>query len=164
MNSFRAFFCSLLLLMAPPMYAEPPVGYPFVHYDEGLKRAAASGRPVFLYFGRYGCGYCGKVNAETFSSPKVREVYTRHYELVYLDAESGHRIRLPSGEWITESELGARLNVFSTPVFLYLQPDGTPIFRAPGYKTVADLLAFDRFIQSGAWRRQTINEFLEQRR
>lgn len=151
----------LAMLVSLPGRAEPPSGYPFVAYDEGLRQAQQSGRRIFLYYGRYGCGYCGKVNAETFTDPRIHDVYTRHYVLVYLDAESGRRIRLPSGEWITEMELGARLNVFSTPVFLYLEPDGRVIFRAPGYKTVADLLAFDGYVQSGAYRRQTINQFLE---
>lgn len=151
----------LLFLVTVTAHAEPPKGYPFVSYDEGLRQAQAKGKKIFLYFGRFGCGWCGKTNAETFSDADLRKLYTEHYVLVYVDAESGKRLQLPSGERITEMELGARLNVFATPVFLYLEPNGKVIFRAPGFKTVTDFRDFDRYVQSGSYKKQGIMEFLK---
>ena len=152
-----------LMLFAGWAQGEPPKGYPFVAYDEGLRQAQAKGKKIFLYFGRFGCGWCGKTNAETFSDPALRRLYTEHYVLVYVDAESGERLQLPNGERITEMELGARLNVFATPVFLYLEPSGEVILRAPGFKTVKDFRDFDRYVQSGSYKRQGIMEFLKGR-
>lgn len=143
-------------------FADPPEGYPFVAYDEGITRAHKLNKKAFLYFGRFGCGYCGKTNVETFSDKSLRELYSKNYVLIYVDAESGKRLQLPSGERITEMELGARLNVFATPVFLYLEPEGEVILRAPGYKTVKDFTDMDRFIQGGHYKTQSINEFLKQ--
>lgn len=140
--------------------ADPPKNYPFVAFDEGLVEASKNNKKIFLYYGRYGCGYCGKVNAETFSNKKLREQLIKNYVLVYLDGESGKRLQLPGGEQITEMELGARLNVFSTPVFLYMEPDGKVIFRAPGYKTVDDFQSFNRYILEGHYKNKNINEFL----
>jgi thioredoxin-related protein len=82
--------------------------------------------------------------------------------LVYVDAESGRRLTLPDGERITEMELGARFNVFATPVFIYLEPDGTPIFKAPGYKTVKEFEDFDRYVQGGHYKRQSLLQFLKE--
>ncbi len=149
-----------LALLAGAAVADPPAGYPFLAYDEGLERAQAQDKRIFLYFGRYGCGWCEKTNEETFSDPGLRELYTEHYVLVYVDAESGRRLTLPNGERITEMELGARLNVVATPVFAYLEPDGTPIFRAPGFKTIEDFELFDRYVRGGHYRRQSFSEFL----
>ncbi len=150
----------LCLLVSSIGWADPPAGYPFVAYDEGLRLARQQNKKIFLYFGRYGCGYCGKTNVETFSNRDLRKLYIKHYILVYVDAESGRRLTLPEGERITEMELGARLNVFSSPVFLYLEPSGEIILRAPGYKTVKDFEDFDRYVQGGYYRNQSINEFL----
>ena len=145
-----------------PLLADPPADYPFVDFDEGLRQAQAEGKKVFLYFGRYGCGWCDKTNQETFSDAGLKRLYTSHYALVYVDAESGRRLTLPTGERITEMELGARLNVFATPVFAYLEPDGELIFKAPGYKTVDEFRDFDRYVQSGRYREQGLLEFLAQ--
>lgn len=149
-----------VLSPAPGALADPPARYPFVNYDEGLRRAQAQDKKVFLYFGRYGCGWCEKTNKETFSDPGLRELYTRHYVLVYVDAESGERLRLPTGERITEMELGARLNVYATPVFAYLEPSGELIFKAPGFKTVEDFREFHRYVHGGYYKHQTISDFL----
>ena len=150
-----------LVLVAGAAFAEPPNGYPFVAYDEGLRQAQAKGKKIFLYFGRFGCGWCGKTNAETFSDAELRALYSKNYVLVYVDAESGDRLQLPNGERITEMELGARLNVFATPVFLYLEPSGEVILKAPGFKTVKDFRDFDRYVQSGSYKHQGIMEFLK---
>lgn len=159
----RALLLLIPLLMFPglrPAQADPPEGYPFVSYDAGFARARAENRPVFLYFGRYGCAWCDKTNREAFSNPKLRELYTRRYVLVYVDAESGKRLTLPSGERITELELGSRMKVLATPVFAYLHPDGKEIFRIPGIQSTRDFMLYDRFIAEGHYRKESIRDFL----
>lgn len=143
--------------------ADPPDNYPFLNYGEGLRQAKAQHKPIFIYFGRFGCGYCEKTNVESFSNTALRERYIKNYVLVYLDAESGKRLRLPTGEPVTEAEMGARLNVFATPVFLYADMNGKILFRAPGFKTAEEFMAFDRYIQSGRYKTQSINEFLSKK-
>jgi len=158
--------CGLLLLgwlFALPGLANPPDGYEFVAYDQGMRIARQSGKKVFLYFGRYGCGYCTRTNVETFSDPGLHDLYTNNYVLVYVDAEGGNRLHLPNGERITEAELGARLNVYATPLFLYLEPDGEQVLRVPGFKTVEDFRDFDAFVQGGHYRKMSINAFLAER-
>ena len=150
-----------LLLCSSLLWAQPPKGYPFVSFDVGMAQAQKSHKKLFVYFGRFGCGYCAKVNRETFVDAALRKLYIKHYVLVYVDAESGDRLTLPDGERLSGMELGAKLNVFSTPVFLYMDPDGKLILRAPGYKTVKDFLDFDRYVEGGYYQHQSINDFLK---
>lgn len=151
------FLCGVLGTSA---FADAPEGYPFLPYDEGLRLAAEQDKPVFLYFGRYGCGWCEKTNKESFSDAELRKLYTEHYVLVYVDAESGRRMTLPDGERITEMELGARLNVFATPVFGFLRPDGERIFTVPGFKTADEFRDYHRYVSGGHYREQGLFEFL----
>ncbi|QKT03241.1 thioredoxin family protein [Ectothiorhodospiraceae bacterium 2226] len=140
--------------------AEPPAGYPFVTYEEGVRQAQAEDKPIFLYFGREGCGWCDKTNKETFSDAALRERYTENYVLVYVDAESGRRLTLPTGERITEMELGVRLRVFATPVFAYLDSQGERLYSAPGFKTVEDFKDIDRYVRGGHYQHLSLTEFL----
>jgi thioredoxin-related protein len=152
---------ALLIILFPLLaWGDPPQDYPFVSYDRGLKAAQASSKPIFLYFGRYGCAWCAHTNKETFSNPALRKLYIDHYELVYVDAESYKRLTLPSGERISEAELGARFKAFATPLFVYLTPQGKEIFKAPGFKTVQDFLDFDRYVTGGYYKTQTLLDFL----
>ena len=144
---FRPLAALLLFLITLSVQAEAPQGYPFLSFDKAMQQAAAEGKPVFVYFGRYGCGYCEKTNKEAFSDPRVRERYTRNYVLAYVDSESGKRLRLPSGERITERELGTRYKAFVTPVFSFLDPAGELALRLVGVQRTEDLLNADRQMQ-----------------
>ena len=150
----------LAMLWTGALLADPPPGYPFVGFDQGLAAAKASGKPVFLYFGRYGCAWCDHTNKKTFSDAALKQLYSDHYVLVYVDAESGRRLTLPSGERITEAEFGARLQAFATPLFVYLTPQGEKIMQVPGFKTVQDFRDYDRYVRGGHYRDKTLLQFL----
>ena len=152
--------CLGMLLLSQLALAEPPDGYPFVSFDAGLRLAKEQKRPIFLYFGRFGCGWCDKTNKEAFSDPGLRKLYTKNYVLVYVDSESGKRLRLPSGERITEADLGVRYKAFATPLFLFMLPDGTEIARIPGVKTTQDFLDYDRYMSGAYYKSQTLMQFL----
>jgi thioredoxin-related protein len=150
----------LLIALSGRAIADPPHDYEFVTYDQGLRIAAKESKPIFLYFGRYGCAWCDWTNKETFSNPDLRKLYTDHFVLVYVDAESGKRLTLPSGERITEAELGARFKAYATPLFVYLDSAGNEIFKAPGFKTVDDFRDFDRYVVEGHYKTKKLMEFL----
>ncbi|MDH3948185.1 MAG: thioredoxin family protein [Gammaproteobacteria bacterium] len=143
----RAVLLLVITLIALPVMAEAPQGYPFQSFDKAMQQAEAENKPLFVYFGRYGCGYCEKTNKEAFSDNGVREAYTRNYVLAYVDSESGKRLRLPSGERITEREVGTRYNAFVTPVFTFMTPDGQPLMRLVGVQRIEDLTEADKKVQ-----------------
>jgi thioredoxin-related protein len=137
----------LSLFLSTVVNAEAPAGYPFLPFDQAMVQARAEHKPLFVYFGRYGCGYCEKTNREAFSNDKVRATYIQHYVLAYVDAESGKRLRLPSGERITERELGTRYDAFVTPVFSFMNADGEVLLRLVGVQRVEDLTEADLKVQ-----------------
>jgi thioredoxin-related protein len=53
-------------------WADPPPDYPFVSYDKGLTMARETGKPIFLYFGRYGCAWCDHTNKQSFSNAELK--------------------------------------------------------------------------------------------
>jgi len=147
------------LCWVDPAGAEPPPGYAFMRYDEGLRQAAADNTRVFVYFGRYGCGFCDKTNKVGFADAQVKNAYSKHYVLVYVNSESMDRLTLPSGERITEMQLGERLNTLGTPVFFFLEPDGTQILKVYGYQDPQQLLSMDRYVQSGNYDKVSFSDF-----
>ena len=79
-----------------------------------------------------------------------------------MDAEGGRRLTLPSGERLTEMELSARLKALVTPVFIYMDTDGQPILKVPGFQTVKDFSKYDQYIYGGYYKNQTLAKFLAQ--
>ncbi|MEK7815972.1 MAG: thioredoxin fold domain-containing protein [Pseudomonadota bacterium] len=162
MSTRRRWLAAALLAfgVALTAHAEPPENYPFLSYDDGFRQARAQGKRVFLYFGRLGCGWCDKTNKESFSDSALRALYIEHYVLVYADAESGRRLTLASGERITEMELGVRMKAFATPLFAWLEPDGTTIAKVAGVQSVKDFRDYDRFVHGGEYRHKDFKQFI----
>ncbi len=156
----RTILAAILLASATAALADPPPGYPFVDHDAGMRLAQREARPILLYFGRYGCAWCDHVNRKTFSDPGLKQLFSENYVLIYVDAEGGKRLRLPSGERLTEGELGARLGAFATPLFVFMTPEGKVIAKIPGFKTVDDFKDYDRYVRGGHYRTRTLPEFL----
>lgn len=150
----------VFMLGSTGVMAEPPINYPFIAFDEGLRLAKENNKPLFVYFGRFGCAWCDEVNKKTFVDTELRELYIQNYVLVYVDAESGKRLRLPSGERITEANLGVRYKVFGTPMFLYLDSTGKELASIPGIQSVQDFRNYDRYVTQGHYRTQTLIQFL----
>ncbi|MFZ0469281.1 MAG: thioredoxin fold domain-containing protein [Thiogranum sp.] len=148
-----------VLSLVCPARAEPPPGYSFQRYDDGLRQAAADNKRVFVYFGRYGCGFCDKTNKVGFADPAVKQAYSKNYVLVYVNSESMDRLTLPSGERITEMQLGERMNTLGTPVFFFLEPDGKQILKVYGYQDPKRLLNMDSYIQSGNYDKVSFSDF-----
>ena len=141
-------------------FADPPQGYPFLSYDQGLRTAKEQNKKIFVYFGRFGCAWCDEVNKKTFVDPDLKALHIKNYVLVYVDAESGKRLRLPSGERITEADLGTHYRVFGTPMFVYLETDGKVITSIPGIQTVQNFRDYDRFVMEGHYKSQSLVEYL----
>lgn len=157
----RQLICLIgLFLLVPTLYAGPPKGYPFLAFDEGVRKAIISRKKLFIYFGREGCSWCIQTNKEAFSKKKVFQRYTRHYVLVYVDTESGDRLTLTSGERVTEAEYAARMQSFVTPVFIFMEPDGKVLLRVLGLKTAKDLINYDRYVHGGFYKKKTLQKFL----
>ena len=151
--------CALFTLS--PALADPPEGYAFTDYDTGLAKARAEAKPILLYFGRYGCAWCDHTNRRTFSDPGLKTIFNEHYALIYVDAEGSKRLRLPTGERITEAELGARLGAYATPLFVFFTPEGRQVAKVPGFKTVDDFRDYDRYVRGKHYEQQGLMEFLK---
>ena len=151
-------------VVAPVSYADPPPGYTFLHYDEALKAARQQNKKIFVYYGRYGCGFCEKTNKESFSDPALKKIYTEHYILTYVDAEGGRRLTLPNGERVTEMELGSRLKAKVTPVFIYTDADGKSLLKVPGFQSVKDFIKYDQYIHDEHYKKKSLEQFLSQPR
>ena len=112
-----AYLIAGLLALPMRVLADPPDAYPFLSFDRAMAQSRSDGKLLFVYFGRYGCGYCEKTNKEAFVDPEVKERYTSHYVLAYVDAESGRRT-LDIRHAFGRDNAAGREDGFSPPRFI----------------------------------------------
>lgn len=153
----------LLLLFSLQLPAAPPEGYRFLSYGEAMAQASEQERPVFLYFGRFGCSVCLRMHQEVFSDERVKAHYNAHYVLAYVDTEGSDRITLPSGERITEMQLASRARILGTPTFVFFAPDQRPLMKLAGFQGVDEMIRYDDYIDGAHYRSKTLEEYLAAR-
>jgi uncharacterized protein YyaL (SSP411 family) len=88
-------------------------------FEAGLAQAQQSGKPILLSFHTPGCGWCRKLDAETFTDAKVLEL-SHHYVCVRVDSD-------------VDGDVVGRFRVLEYPMTMILSPKGTEVARFAGY-------------------------------
>jgi thioredoxin-related protein len=162
---FRTLIC-VVLLLAGAAQARVPEGWPFVDYNEAVRIAKQSNKPMFVYFGFETCPYCIYLNEHTLSFTALRQRYSEHYVLAYFDirGKADDIITLPSGEKLTRGQAIRKLKGSPVPAWSFVAADGREIMLRRGSRTKPDaFIKFDQYVTSGVWPQTTFEEFLAQR-
>ncbi len=88
-------------------------------YEAGLALARQSGKPLLFSFHTPGCGWCQKLDAETFTDPTVVDL-TRQFVCVRLDSD-------------VDIAAVARYQVMEYPTTLFADARGKELARLTGY-------------------------------
>lgn len=106
----------------------------WLSYDEGLARAKAEGKHVFVDFTTSWCGWCKKMEKETFSRPDVIDLVNNNFIPVRVDGDSNNELNI-EGFQITEKKLSrSEFGVRGYPTFWFLKSDGSKLGNITGYK------------------------------
>ncbi len=150
----------IFLICLQTVLAAPPEGYRFLALTEALQQAGAEHKPMFLYFGRYGCSTCRKMHKEVFSDAGLMQQFNEQFILAYVDTESDNRIRLANGERTTEMQFATRNRILGTPTFVYFAPEHKPMFQKAGFQTVQQLAKYNTFIADGIYKTSSLEQYL----
>lgn len=87
------------------------------------------------------CGWCKKMDKETFTDPKVIAHINANYYAVKLNAENTQRSFDFLGKTYNEAQMAAAMRVNSYPNFVVIEPKLQNIAQLPGYRQPEAFLA-----------------------
>jgi thioredoxin-related protein len=163
--SARLLILTVGLVLSAGTQAKTPAGWPFVEYNEAVRIAQRTHKPMFVYFGFPTCPYCEIANKNTFSFDTLRKRYTEHYVLAYFDIRGNPSdvMTMPSGDKLTRDEANKRLRSAPVPAWMFVSPEGKEILMRRGSRTpVEAFMQFDQYVSSGAYKRGSFESFLAQ--
>lgn len=119
----------------------------WLEYDDGLKKAQKENKHVFIDFTAKWCGWCKKMDRETFQEPEVVELINQHFVPVRVDGDSPHELDV-EGFKITEKNLTrSEFGVRGFPSFWFLKPDGTKLGKIDGYRDKSFMMEALTFVK-----------------
>lgn len=119
-----------LLAFAAPAHAGD--GVVWHGWDDGLKQANATGKPVLVDVYTDWCGWCRRMDRDVYSRADVRESLQKRFVMVKLNAESPEQASY-HGQTYTSRTLASGFRVTGYPTTIFLRANGDHIVNVPGY-------------------------------
>ena len=104
----------------------------WVSYDKGLEVAKKENKHLVVDFYTTWCGWCKKMDRDTYENTEVKKLLSENYIAVKLNAESSKALSL-NGKTLTERQVAQEFKVTGFPTTCFLKPDGEKIACLPGY-------------------------------
>jgi len=131
------------------------------HYDEGLKLAKETGRPMMINFTTSWCGYCKKMNRTTFKETEVIKALNGDFVSIKVDCESNLELDV-KGYKITERNLSkTEYGVRGYPTYWFLKSDASRIGPLSGYQDTYRLLDILFYIKNELSEKMKYDEYLK---
>lgn len=159
--------CKAVSAFAPPIntqdfnLAPQTVHATYTDYDEGMRAAAAAGKPVLVDFTGFGCVNCRKMEASVWTDSRVAEKLNKDYVLIslYVDDKTPLKqpveVKLPDGTSRTLRTIGDKWSYLEQSKFGYLaQPFYVPLDNAGkplngSFSFKEDVPAYLEFLDKG---------------
>lgn len=106
----------------------------WLKFEDAVKANEFSKKMLFVDVYTDWCGWCKKMDKDTFTDPKVIEYINANFYAVKLNAEDTKRTFNFMGKEYNEAEMAAAMRVRSYPNFVIIDPSLQNITQMPGYR------------------------------
>jgi len=136
--------------------------------EEALKLNAAAPRKIMIDVYTDWCGWCKKMDAETFDHPVIARYVNKNFYPVKFDAESSPPVKFGGNTYTNQGSGGARktthqfataLGVNSYPTIAYLTGDLQLIGPVPGFFTPDQIEPLLHFIVEDKFKSISFEEY-----
>ena len=171
-----AFVFAPVVLFAQSAPAKPESGkaIKWITFEEALKLNKKKPRMIFVDIYTDWCGWCKKMDKETFADPVVASYINKKYYAVKLNAEQSEAISFKEQQFVNPNpgksrsthQLAMALlkneSVYPSYVILDRASDWT--FKLKGYKTPVELLPILKYYGDGDYKKMSLGEFQQNKK
>lgn len=131
-------------------------------YDQALIKSEVENIPTIIYFYSDDCGWCRKLEEETFGNKEVIELLNKGFAMVKVNGNSNETV-LVGEEKMTESRLSTEVfQVRGFPTIWFLSSNNDRIANLPGYVPTDMFLPILVYVRDGIYKELTFQEYMDQ--
>jgi thioredoxin-related protein len=186
MRPFAIASALCLWAISPAWSDEPTTNTPSIpaevewhSFDDGVEAASDQGKHIMVDVYTDWCGWCKKLEKETYSDYAVREVLSESFISVKLKGDSGKKLRVKGQsaqygsqtllQFVPTEEAGISeqgltrsvLKITGYPTILFLAPDGRMITQLPGYHDARSFVNIINYIKDDLYEVMSFDDYLQ---
>ncbi len=129
-------------------------------FNEGLAKAKKDKKMVLIDFYTDWCGYCKKMDAETYSNDKIIQYLNSKYVLVKINPEKSGDLKYKGTDY-SLSSFTRSLGINGYPSTLFMEYDEELVTLVPGYIQTGEFLNIIEFLGERHYKTMKYEEFLK---
>ncbi len=146
----------------PSKSTDKPEGkkeFNWLKFDEGLQQASKNDKMIFVDVYTNWCGFCKKMDRETFSDKMIMNYLDEHFVLVKLNAESKKKMVLPDGS-LSGRQISRSFAVRGYPTYVFLNSNGKKLYSRSGYQPPNSFIYLLRYVAEGHYESKSLREYI----
>jgi len=169
MNILRRLIITILLVLPALALAGQEVTVKWYTIEEAVRLAQANPRPIFVATYTAWCGWCKKLDKDTFSHPIIADILNNKYYPVKFDAESTAPITFQGKTFINDGKLGKTHQLAlglmqgkaSYPTVVFLTAKSELITPIPGYRGPKEFEPLLIYFSGTEWQKRSFDDFVK---
>lgn len=135
--------------------------------EEAEKLIKENPRPIFIDAFTDWCGWCKKLDQDTFSNPVITEILSTKFYPVKFDAEGKDSVAFQGKTYINDGKAGKAHQLavamlkgqLSYPTVVFLNEKGQLLAPVPGYREPKEMEVLLSFFSEKAYEKQKWEDF-----
>ncbi len=119
----------------------------WLSYTKGMETLQSGENLGFLHFYTDWCGFCKKMEDETFSVKEISDYLNQNFIPIKVDAEA-------------QKDLARQYGANQYPANIFLSPDGEVIAGRPGFIPAGQLIDILKYVHTKSFETMTFMEFM----
>jgi len=148
----------ILSMAAGILQAQQTESIKWLKYDEGMKLAAKTNKPMIIDFYTDWCGWCKKMDKTTYADPNIIKYINRAFVAVKVNAESREKLNLAAGP-SDGIKVARSFGVNSYPQTWFVESNGKKIDKWPGFAPADKFMVVLKYIGDGIYKTQNWTEY-----
>ena len=118
-------------------------------WNDGLKQASATNRPVIVDVYTDWCGWCRRMDHDVYSKSEVADYLKKKFVTIRLNAESKDAAQYEGHDYTSRDLSTQRFRVSGYPTTIFLRSTGEHMANVPGYVPADRVLLLLRYVAEG---------------
>ena len=117
-------------------------------WNDGMKQASTTGRPVIVDVYTNWCGWCRRMDKDVYQQAEIADYLKRKFVTIKLNAEAQDGARWQGRDY-TSQDLSQQFRVSGYPTTIFLRSTGEHMANVPGYVPADRFLLLLRYVAEG---------------